>query len=67
METAELIRERRQAKHITQQKLGEMLGYEGRTAEITIQNWESGRREVPIKKIRQVAELLDLTFDELIP
>lgn len=51
----------------TQQELGEKMGYEGRSAEVTVQRWESGSRPVPIDKIRALAAALNLTLDDLIP
>ena len=51
----------------TQQELGEKLGYEGRSAEVTVQRWESGSRPVPLDKIRPLAAALNLTLDDLIP
>lgn len=45
---------------LTQQQLGEQLGYTGRTAELTIQSIESGRRKVPRDKVKALAELLRL-------
>lgn len=51
----------------TQQELGEKLGYKGRSAEVTVQRWESGSRPVPLDKIRPLAAALNLTLDDLIP
>ena len=53
----------------TQQELGEKLGYEG-SAEgqaRVIRAIESGKRGVPIDKIRPLAAALNLTLDDLIP
>lgn len=63
----ERIRAARQAKGYTQRQLGELMGYEGRTGETTVQRWESGSRPVPIEKIRALAATLGLTLDDLIP
>ena len=51
----------------TQRELGEKLEYEGRSAEVTVQRWESGARPVPLEKIRALASALNLTLDDLIP
>lgn len=63
----ERIRAARKAKGLTQQALGEILGYTGRTAETSIQRWEYGTFLVPTDKLRQLAAALDLTLDDLIP
>lgn len=64
---AELIKEKRQQKKLTQLQLGLLLGYKGRTAELMVQHWETGRREVPISKLRIVSEVLEIPIEELIP
>ena len=51
----------------TQQELGEKLGYEGLTAQVSVRRWESGSRPVPLEKIRALAAALSLTLDDLIP
>ena len=52
---------------MTQQELGEHLGYEGASAPVAVRQWESGRRPVPLEKIRALAAALNLTLDDLIP
>ena len=54
------IRSARIALGLTQQQLGERIGYTGRTAELTIQAIESGRRKVPRDKVKTLANLLNL-------
>lgn len=66
-EIGAIIREARKDKHWTQQKLGEKCGYEGRSAEATIQKWEYGVQPVPYDRLRALAEALGLDFDDLIP
>lgn len=60
IDTAALIRSARTALGLTQQQLGEQLGYTGRTAELTVQAIESGRRKVPRDKVKALADLLRL-------
>ncbi len=60
IDTVALIRSARTALGLTQQQLGEQLGYTGRTAELMIQSIESGRRKVPRDKIKALADLLHL-------
>ena len=58
--TPALIRSARTALSLTQQQLGEQLGYTGRNAELMIQSIESSRRKVPRDKVQKLAELLNL-------
>lgn len=58
--TPALIRTARADLGLTQQQLGERLGYTGRTAELMIQSIESGRRKVPRGKVKALADLLNL-------
>ena len=52
----------------TQQELGLKVGYdEGSDVARLVRQWESGRRPVPIDKIRPLAVALGLTLDDLIP
>lgn len=58
--TPALIRSARLVLGLTQQQLGEQIGYTGRNAELMIQSMESGRRKVPRDKLQKLAELLQL-------
>ena len=58
--THTLIRAARITLGLTQQQLGERIGYAGRTAELTIQAIESGRRKAPRDKVQKLAELLSI-------
>lgn len=51
----------------TQQELGEYMGYSPESAGPMIRSWESGRRPVPLEKIRALASALNLTVDDLVP
>lgn len=51
----------------TQQQLGEMLGYTGEYAQVSVRRWELGSKPVPLEKIRPLAAALNLTLDDLIP
>ena len=59
-DTPALIRSARTTLGLTQQQLGEQLGYTGRTAELTIQAIESGRRKAPRDKVKALSDLLRL-------
>ena len=61
------IRAARQAKGLTQRKLGELCGYSDRSGERVVQLWEAGKQPVPMNKLRVLAKALDLTLDDLIP
>ena len=67
MHAGEIVAEKRKARMLTQTQLGEKCGYHGRTAEVTVQNWESGRRPVPVKKMKLIAGILDIPVDQLLP
>ena len=63
----DLIRTRRLDMPYTQRQLGELCGYEGRTAERMVQQWEQGRRPVPADRLRRLAKALELPLEALIP
>ena len=52
---------------MTQQELGEKLGYSSGSAGVMIRAMESGRRPVPDDRKRALITALDLTFDDIIP
>ena len=60
MTASKEIKAARIAMGLTQQQLGERIGYTGRTAELTIQAIESGRRKAPRDKVKVLAELLSI-------
>jgi len=63
----EVIAANRKAMKLTQRQLGEACGYEGRSAETVVQNWEYGKQPVPLDKIRILAATLQISIDSLIP
>ena len=63
----DIIKAARLRAGMTQQELGEKMGYEGLTAQVSVRRWESGARPVPLEKIRALAAALSLTLDDLIP
>ena len=60
MTTADEVMTARTALNMTQQQLGEQIGYTGRNAELMIQSIESGRRKVPRSKVQKLSDLLNL-------
>lgn len=67
MSIGENIKEARKKKGYTQAQLGVLMEYEGRTGEVMVQHWENDRQLVPVTKLRKLAELLDMKYDDLIP
>ena len=63
----DLIRTRRLDMPYTQRQLDELCGYEGRTAERMVQQWEQGSRPVPADRLRRLAKALELPLEALIP
>ena len=65
--TGEELKKYRIMHQITQKRLGEMLGFKGRSAENTVQKWEYGTQPIPIKYWRKLAEILEIPLDRFIP
>lgn len=65
--TGEELKHARVMKCLTQRKLGLMLGFDEKSAERTVQHWESGNREIPAKLYRQVSKILGIPLEKLIP
>ena len=61
------IQSARARRGMTQQELGEALGYSGNSALVTVSRWEAGTRPVPRDKIRALAELLHIEVVSLLP
>lgn len=51
----------RQAKQLSQKKLGELLGFSART----VSDWECGNTEPDIKTIKQLVLILEISLEEL--
>jgi len=67
MTIGERIKAARKEKKLTQKRLGELLGYTGRSAELMVQHWERGRRQVPIEVVKPMSKILDIPLEDLIP
>ena len=65
--TGEELKRYRIGVQLTQKRLGEMLGYEGRTAENVVQMWEYGTRPIPMMHFRKLAKILDCPLEKFIP
>jgi len=63
----EIIQMKRKAAHLTQLQLGNMVGIEGRSGEVTIQRWEHNRITPTVKYLRPLCRALKCTLEELIP
>lgn len=57
---SQAIARARSKKELTQLEVGEALGYEGDSAQVTVARWEAGTRPVPREKILELCKLLDL-------
>ena len=65
--TGEELKAIRKSRGITQRKLAELLGYEGRGGEMTVQNWEYNKQPIPLKHFRKLAEILEVPVERFIP
>ena len=65
--TGKELREARIRACLTQMRLGELLGYKGKSAECVVQNWEYGKQPIPLKHFRALAEILDVPLEKFIP
>ena len=52
---------------MTQQEVGEALGYTGGYASVSVARWEAGTTPVPMDKIKPLAELLSIDPVKLLP
>lgn len=57
----ENIRKYRVLKNLSQQKLGELLGFSART----VSDWECNNTEPSVNTIKELVKVLDITYDEL--
>ncbi len=55
------IREYRKLKNLSQQQLGELLGFSART----VSDWECGNTEPDIKTIKLLSKVLDIPIEYL--
>ena len=63
MSIAQNIRELRKKYNMSQEFVAEKLGYKSFT---TIQKWESGVSEPPMKKAKELADLFNVDLDDLV-
>lgn len=52
---------------LTQQKLGQMLGYKGKSAENVVQLWEYGKQPIPVKHWRKLSQILEIPLEKFLP
>ena len=64
---ANAIKEARTIKGLKQREVGEALGYDGDSAQVTVARWEAGTRPVPVDKIRPLADVLGIDPLDLLP
>lgn len=65
--TGEAMRQARCRAKLTQQALGELIGLTGTSAASMVQQWEYGKRPIPIHMIRRLSEVLEVPIDRFIP
>lgn len=63
----ERIRASREAAGYTQREVGELCGYSGPQMQVLVAQWESGRRPVPMNKIKRLAQVLRIAPEKLLP
>lgn len=67
-EIGELIRTARELKGMSMTELGRRTGYvKQQTASAAVKRWETGELAVPLEKVRDVAEALEIPVNMLIP
>lgn len=66
MTPSETLRAARIAAKLSQKALGEALGY-GDTAQAIVSRWEMDGRKIPQHKLKQIAKILKIPLDTLIP
>lgn len=65
MTLGEKIRELRVNNGLTQDELGEMLGYKGKTPGMSVWKWEKGGRPVPKNKLEDLMAIFNTRLDDL--
>ena len=65
--TGEELKNARLRAHITQRKLGLLLGYKVDTADTVVQKWEYGERPIPMKHFRELSKILGVPLEKFIP
>ena len=66
-DTPQRIISARARRGMTQQEVGEALGYTGGYARVSVARWEAGTTPVPMDKIRPLSELLHIEVVSLLP
>ena len=60
------IRKTRKEKGITMTELGRLSGLPERSCRVNMGNIEAGRLRASFKRIRKIAEVLDIELDEML-
>lgn len=61
------LRRLRESNGLTQQRLGELMGYMGQSALVSVQRWEYGTRPIPATKLKRLSRILHVPLEALIP
>lgn len=65
--TGEELRQARINRKLTQKQLGEKLGYKGQIAQRIVQSWEYNERGIPLKRFRELSDILQIPLERFIP
>lgn len=65
--TGEELKKLRIRHNLTQRRLGELLGYKGRSAENIVQRWEYGKVPIPVNHFRELSKILEVPLEVFIP
>ena len=63
MTVGERIKQARKLKGLTQKQLGEL----SETSEITVRQYELGKRQPRLEQLRRIASALDVEWTDLVP
>ena len=61
------LRNARITQGLSQHQVGERLGFDSKSGEVMVGRWENGDRPIPQIHIRQLADLLGLKPEDLLP
>ena len=65
--TGDELKKARIRSNLTQKRLGELLGYEGKSAENVVQLWEYEKQPIPLKHFRKLSKILEVPLEKFIP
>lgn len=66
-EYGELLKQLRKSAGLTQKELGMACGYDEASADANVRLWETGKTLPTLRRIRSLANALNVNLDKLIP